>query len=70
MRTPVSAICEQQSRRPACEYAQSDQRPCIISGLATSELSIFLLVSVAELAGLNLTLLETTKTGFLISRSI
>ena len=36
----------------------------IISRLATSKISIFLLVSVAEQAGLNLTLLETPKTGF------
>ena len=40
----------------------------MISELATSEISIFMLVSVAEQAGLNLTLSETTKTGFLLSR--
>ena len=41
---------------------------CIISRLATSE--IFEVVSVAEQAGLNLTLSETQKTGFLTSRPI
>ena len=42
----------------------------IISRLATSEILIFKLVSVAEQAGLNLTLYETLKTGFLASRPI
>ena len=28
MRKPVYAICEQQRRRPACAFAQSDQRLC------------------------------------------
>ena len=42
----------------------------IISRLATSEISIFQLVSVAEQAGLNLTLSETPKTGFLTARPI
>ena len=41
-----------------------------ISRLATSKLSIFLLVSVAEQAGLNLTLSETPKTSFLASQPI
>ena len=36
-----------------------------MSKLATSEISIFQLVPVAEQAGLNLTLSETPKTGFL-----
>ena len=40
----------------------------IISILATSEISIFWLVSEAEQAGLNLTLSETPKTGFVASR--
>ena len=39
-----------------------------ISKLATSEISFSLLVSVAEQAGLNLTLSETPKTGFVASR--
>ena len=41
-----------------------------MSRLATSENSSFYLVSVAEQAGLNLTMLETSKTGFVPSRSI
>ena len=41
-----------------------------ISKLATSEISIFYLVSVAEETGLSIALLETTKTGFLGSRLI
>ena len=42
----------------------------IISGLATSTISFFYLVSVAEQAGLNLTLSKTPETGFLIPRPI
>ena len=41
----------------------------IISKLATSEISIFLLVSVAEETGLNLTLSETSTTGFLVTKA-
>ena len=37
----------------------------VISKLATRELSIFWLVSVAEETGLNRTMLETPTTGFL-----
>ena len=40
----------------------------IISRLAMSETSIFYLTSGAQQAGLNLTLSETPKTGFLISQ--
>ena len=40
----------------------------IISRLATSEISIFLLVSVTEETGLSLALSETPKTGFVASR--
>ena len=40
----------------------------IISRLATSEISLFYLVSVAEETGLSLALSETPKTGFLTSR--
>ena len=39
-----------------------------ISRLATSEISIFLLVSVAEETGLKLPLSTTPKTGFLVTR--
>ena len=42
----------------------------IISGLASSEISTFLLVSVAEETGLSLPLSETLKTGFLRARPI
>ena len=42
----------------------------IISKLATSKISIFLLVSVAEETGLSLAFLETLKTGFVVSRPI
>ena len=41
-----------------------------ISELASSKISIFYIVSVAELAGLNLALSKTLKTGFLASRPI
>ena len=40
----------------------------IISRYATSKISIFSLVSVAEQAGLNLTLFEAPKTAFVPSR--
>ena len=39
-----------------------------ICKLATDEISIFLIVSVAEETGLKLTLSETPKTGFLVRR--
>ena len=42
----------------------------IVSKLATSKISIFYLVSVDKQAGLNLTLSETPKTGFLTTRPI
>ena len=42
----------------------------IISKLATSEISIFLLVSVAEQAGLYFVFSETLKTGFVASGPI
>ena len=42
----------------------------IISQLASSEISMFYLVSVAEEAGLTLALLETLKTGFLATKPI
>ena len=41
-----------------------------IYNLATSKISIFQQVSVAEQAGLNLTLSETPKTGFVATRLI
>ena len=42
----------------------------IICGLATSEISIFLLVSVAEQTGLGVALSETSKIDFVASRPI
>ena len=39
----------------------------IISRLASSEISFYWLVSVAEETGLSLVLLETLKTGFLVA---
>ena len=52
-----SEVCEQHRCRPACASAQSDQRlfipflKSIIRLLVTGEISIFLLVSVAEKTG-------------------
>ena len=43
---------------------RSIESTCAISKLATSEISIFKLVSVAEQAGLSLTWSETPKTNF------
>ena len=42
----------------------------LLSELATSEILIFQLVSVAEETGLSLALMETPKTGFVASRPI
>ena len=42
----------------------------IVSKLALSEISIFLLVSLAEETGLSLALSEMQKTDFLVSRPI
>ena len=66
-----SEVCKLHRCRPACTSRQSDQRLCypllesIICTLATGEISIFQLVSVAEETGLKLALSETPKTGFL-----
>ena len=62
-RSPVSGVCEQHRRRPACASAQSDQRlfirflERIICKLAVGEISIFKLVSIAEETGLKHSLL-------------
>ena len=76
-RKPVFGVGEQQRRRPACAFVQSDQSLCypllesiMISKLATGEISIFYLVFVAEKTGLSLVLSETPKTGFVTSRAI
>ena len=76
VRKPVFGVCQQQRRRPVCASVQSDQCHCysslesIIFRLNTSQISIFLLVSVAEGTGLSLALLETPKTGFVAPRPI
>ena len=66
-------VCEQRRRRPACASAQTDQRLCyslilkyhnFYSRLATSEISIFLLVSVAEETGSSLALSQTPEDRF------
>ena len=57
-----SGVCEQQRRRPACAYAESDQRfvvhltESIMSRHSTSEISMFYFVSVAKQANLDITL--------------
>ena len=52
------AICEYQRRRSACASVQSDKHICCLDSmiciLALSNVSRFLLASVAEQAGLNL----------------
>ena len=56
-RKPVFGVCKQQRRRPAWASAQSDNHLCfkliesIISKIASSEFSIFYLVSVAKETG-------------------
>ena len=76
-RKPVFWVCEQQRRRPACTSSQrliSAFVICflesIISKLASREISIVWLVSVAEETSLSLALSETPKTGFLAIRPI
>ena len=59
-----SGVCEQQRHRSSCAFAQSDQHLCYsfigkfhyLELAATSKISIIWLISVAEQAGLNLTL--------------
>ena len=71
-----SGVCEQNRRRPACASPQSDQRLCysllenFICKLATGEISILYLVSVAGKTGLSLALSETPKIGFVATRLI
>ena len=69
LRKPDFVVCEQQRHRSACAYVQSDQHLCY-SLSCFMKISLFQLVSVAEQAGVNLTWLETLKTGLLLSRSI
>ena len=69
VRKSVFSICKQQRRRlisaSVILFLES-----IISKLATSEIPIFKLVSVAEETGLSLTLSATPKTGFVASQPI
>ena len=72
VRKPFFEVWEQKRRRPhrlistfvIC-FLES-----IVSKLATGEISIFQLVSVAMETGLSLALPETLKTGFVTSRPI
>ena len=74
MRKPAFAICEQQRRRSACAFAQSDQRICY-SLLRQDTTSSFYIQNFKPLAclyavqaGLSLTWSQTPKTGFLVTR--
>ena len=72
----VFGVCKQQRCRSACPSASLISTfaiwllESIISIFTISKISIFYLVSVAEQTGLNLTLSETPKIGFVASRSI
>ena len=71
----VLEVCEQQRHRPASASSLISAFVIrllerIISKLATREISIFLIVAVAEETGLNLALAEIPKTGFLATRPI
>ena len=70
-RKPVVGVCKK--NKGTDQHAQLPSQisafiirllESVISRLATSELSIFLLVSVAEKTGLRIALSETPKTGF------
>ena len=70
--TPCLWVSKQLRRISACTFMQSDQPSffaflgSIISKLAIGEISIFKLFSVVEETGLNSTLSETLKTGFVV----
>ena len=72
-RNSAIGVCEQQSCRPACASVQSDQRLSysLIKKyhfkLASSEISLYYLVSVAEKAGFGVILWQTLKTDFVAS---
>ena len=73
-RKSVFGVCEQQRRRPASASAHADQRLCylffgkkIVFNFATSDVSIFLLVSVAKETSLSLSLSENQKTVLFFS---
>ena len=71
-RKPVFGVYEQQRRRPACAYGQSDQCLCyslfgkyhIYTSCERNFKFLALLVSVAEQAGLIFTFLETPEHRF------
>ena len=71
-RKPVFGVCVHQMSRQACACAsaQTDQRllniflECTISKLATGEISIFQLVSVAEETDFSLALSDSRNTGY------
>ena len=73
MRKPVYAICEQQRRRSACAFVQSDQHlvvrclDSIIPLVSISEISSLYLASLVAQAGLSLLWSKTLKTGFLVT---
>ena len=68
VRKPVFGVGDQQRRRPACASTLTES--IMISKLATGEISIFQLVSVAKETGLCHALSETLKTGFVVMRPI
>ena len=68
-RKPVFGVCEQQRRRLINAFVIGLPKSSIAK-LASSDFSIFRLVSEAEENCLSLTLTETPKTGFVASRPI
>ena len=76
MTKPAFVICEQQRRRSACTFVQSDQLLCfhildsILPHVSISQILSLYLASLAAQAGLCLTWLQTLKTGFLMMRLI
>ena len=75
MRKRAYAIREQQMRRSACAFAQSDQCSAFIVRCLVSIISLLIIVEIsrpylvpsAEQAGLWLTLSQIPKTGFLVT---
>ena len=66
-----SGVCEQQKRKPACTFVQSDQRLCyLLTGKYLTLPQAKFLVSVAEGTSLSQALSEPPKTGFVASRPI
>ena len=62
------SVYPQKRQKPAWKFAKSDQRFCFSLNGAKCEISIFYLVSVSEQDCWNMTLLETSKTGCLVTR--